>query len=112
MYNLKKSKILGEVQLTLTKLPIPELKHYGVTQHRRLKMFYEKGTTCVSCGRVGTKLLVNMVYGNTHVDIFTENDILMTVDHIIPLSKGGDRENINNLQPMCCTCNFKKGNKI
>ncbi len=33
------------------------------------------------------------------------------IDHIIPKSKGGNKH-LNNLQPMCCNCNLKKGNKI
>lgn len=44
---------------------------------------------CVSCG--------NMVF--------------LTKDHIIPLSKGGS-DFIENIQPMCRSCNSKKNNKI
>ena len=34
-----------------------------------------------------------------------------TVDHIVPLSRGGTND-IGNLQPMCWNCNRKKGAKI
>lgn len=35
----------------------------------------------------------------------------LTVDHYIPLSKGG-KNSIDNIVPACMSCNCKKGNKI
>lgn len=34
----------------------------------------------------------------------------LTVDHIVPISKGGALLDIHNMQLMCKTCNGKKGN--
>jgi len=38
-------------------------------------------------------------------------DILMTKDHIVPVSLGG-KDSLDNLQTMCYRCNRSKGNRI
>lgn len=78
--------------------------------HRRLKVFYNKGCTCVTCGLVGTKLGYGKdKKGHFHWDVYTDDFYPLTVDHIIPKSKGGSDE-LENLQPMCYKCNVTKGN--
>lgn len=39
------------------------------------------------------------------------DDVKLTMDHIVPLSMGGSND-IDNIQPLCLSCNVKKGVKM
>jgi hypothetical protein len=89
--------------------PISDLQT-KFSDHRRLSVFAQKGCVCVSCGRVGTKLFKGVDNGGgVHVDLYTDDLVPLTVDHIIPRSLGGE-DHMDNYQPMCFPCNNKKGN--
>ena len=96
-------------------LPLSDLEKFK--EHRRLKTFYYKGCKCVNfeeCGNEGIYLIEAIdkhKVPNKHIDLYTKDFNLMTVDHIQPLAKGGLRYDINNLQPMCQKCNELKADK-
>ena len=57
---------------------------------------FDNGMICPICGR-------EMVYETTG-----SNDRMMTLEHIMPLSRGGDQTR-NNLIMICRECNCAKG---
>lgn len=79
-------------------------------EHHRLQVFFHKGCKCVSCGREGTQLIKAAdAAGGIHWDVYDRELVPLTVDHILPRSKGG-KNHIDNYQPMCTICNGIKGN--
>lgn len=93
----------------LEEYPLSKLEE--LKDHRRMRVFYQKGCKCVECGIEGTKLALGKAKrgGGLHIDVYTDDFYPLTVDHIVPKSKGGS-DDIENLQPMCCLCNWSKGN--
>ena len=78
----------------------------------RYMTFYQKGCKCVSCGKQGTHFKLDGSNDNPermHFNLYADDDTLMTKDHIIPRSRGG-QDHVDNLQPMCVDCNVRKGN--
>lgn len=85
---------------------------YDVYTHSlRYMTFYQKGCTCVACGKQGTYFTLDESDGGTrrHFNLRADDSTLMTRDHILPKSKGG-RDHISNMQTMCEPCNKAKRN--
>lgn len=77
----------------------------------RAKTFYKKGLICSVCGLKGLFFALETDKGGgIHLDLYGKEDdleILLTIDHIVPKSKGG-ANNIINYQTMCKYCNELK----
>lgn len=112
LFELKKINKVEKFNYDIIKTePIENLTKYR--NHRRLKVFYHKGLRCVNyeeCGREGSIITHGVDRGgNLHIDVCTSDFYPMTIDHIIPKSHGGNNR-LDNLDPMCSECNWKKGN--
>ncbi len=79
---------------------------------QRLRLF-KNSCKCAHCNRVGTHFLLERDYNHTaaHFNLYSDDGVLFTKDHIIPKSKGGSME-MSNLQTMCSRCNSAKGDKL
>lgn len=99
---------IGHNYIPIKILPLEELQT-KYSRHKRLKTFAKKGLKCVGCDRVGKYLIAAKDRsGSIHIDLYTKDFELMTVDHIKPKWLGGTYD-IENLNPMCCFCNTEKG---
>ncbi len=92
-----------------------------LTNTHGMQLFKSKGTNCVCCGAKGsyfrkekTKGPSSSYYCNWHLNLYATmedgSEVLMTKDHILAKSLGGENA-IYNYQPMCQNCNSKKGDK-
>jgi len=84
---------------------------------QRLQLFKQKGCSCVVCGLEGSFFAVEIACGheNPHINLYAINskgeEVLMTKDHILPRSRGGENTQ-ENYQTMCIDCNMDKGNSL
>lgn len=89
--------------------------HDVYTTSLRYKTFIEKGYKCVCCGRTGAYYALEKSHGSNlkraHFNLYSDDDVLMTKDHIWPKSMGG-MDCIENMQTMCTICNGNKGSVV
>jgi hypothetical protein len=93
------------------------LLYADYSEHRRLKVFANKGLDCVVCDLKGVRLIKSLDKGGgVHIDLYSEDWVLMTVDHIVSKKQAREMgwnqqqiEALENKQPMCTRCNHAKG---
>lgn len=87
-------------------LPLTDLD----TNHRRLRLFANKGRKCSTCGIEGTRLVIGRANdGAHHVDLYDAHlTRMLTVGHIVPKSNGG-KDQMFNFRPLCHVCNKEEG---
>ena len=77
-------------------------KHFNIKyKNRILKILDGEIIACAYCGCIVEKS-----------DNCKRQNNTMTVDHIIPISKGGKPNDIDNVLISCHWCNVKKKNKV
>lgn len=84
-----------EVKTLLSKQNHAKAQRSAMTTQMRESILRRDNWTCQRCGN----------------SVYKEPNLLLEVDHIIPISKGGKTEP-NNLQTLCWKCNRSKSDKI
>ena len=86
---------------------------YMVRMNSERYFVFQDNNCCVACGIEGTKMVLDINPGDQspHFNLYAEESgrlVLMTKDHILPKSRGG-QDSLDNYQTMCCICNNLKG---
>jgi len=87
---------------------------YMVRMNSDRYALFKQNLDCVSCGLEGSRMFLDLNPGDNspHFNLYGEENgrlVLMTKDHIVPKSKGGE-DVLHNYQTMCSVCNNLKGN--
>ena len=88
-------KLLSQVEVLVLRQQSKKFQRAAMMSQLRDAILRRDNWTCQCCGN----------------SVFLEPNLLLEVDHIIPVSAGGKTEP-SNLQTLCWKCNRKKSDKI
>lgn len=88
-------ELIDNISSKLSKTEFTKMQRRLATPALKEAIKIRDDYTCCKCGN----------------SIYKEPNLLLEVDHIIPISKGGKTEP-NNLQTLCWKCNRAKGNRL
>jgi len=114
----KKRNLIGRWPLSVVMCEDKQivLEHNNITykinnDKLRLQNFRSNGWKCKGCGRKATCVKITCTGEAIHLDLYDDNNLLFTHDHIKPTSRGG-ANTIENSQTLCEKCNSIKSNKL
>ena len=55
---------------------------------------------------------MNPIEPTYHYNFYSEDGVLFSIDHKLPISQGGSKTSVNNVQPMIILENFKKQSQL
>ena len=98
--------------------PVEALGYEFTKKSTRLRLFQNGHLFCCKCGVEGTHWYIERDLRNGHdrfgLQFYGKNkagqEVMLTWDHIIPKSMGGN-DSLSNAQTMCLACNAGKGNE-
>lgn len=115
----------GHPYISVGKFSIPEVlsqvgnqratfgKYKVSMQAGRYWLYKNKGTNCFYCHLQGAYFSLerfsNVPESKVHFNLYALDGTMITRDHIIPVSRGGNSM-MHNVQPLCTICNLKKSN--
>lgn len=98
-------------------IPIQDYKNKQYIKDRKiLKLLEKQNYQCKFCSIIALELIILYDKNSSKIDFIVNalnsngEERKMTIDHIVPKSKGG-KNHSNNCQILCYQCNQKKGNK-
>lgn len=95
MTSKRMNEIVSEISASLTKSGHKRVQRSAMTNDLRDAIKLRDNYTCCICGN----------------SVYNEPNLLLEVDHIIPVSRGGKTE-ASNLQTLCWRCNRRKSNSM